>query len=228
MHAAGPYGALRLRGAVDVVRGGYRVPVDRDDVVAAARALAGLSYGKTRDAYVAALYPGVERGNARSQASGQSSCGLTCEAILRACGLAVPPVRSWPPPHGTLPPVVWQREEAKRRGAWVDATVWGIERQLPIAGDMVEIGGDGRGWGDPGVYAGSHVLTLVDGERYDAVSVDGGQPDAANVRAHAGPGPTAIALRVRAFDERPDQLWLVDPATRKGRRVAGWIDVSLM
>lgn len=196
------------------------MPVDRDAIVARALALVGLSYGATRDRYVDALYPHDVRGVALSMAGSQSSCGLTCEAILRTVGIESLEPYAASLRGARLPAVVWQREEAKRRGAWVDATTWDESRQLPIMGDMVEIGGGGHGWSDPGVYAGSHVLTLVCGERYGCDSVDGGQSDPQNSAR-----PTAIGRRARRFDERGRQLWLVDTDGR-GRRVAGWIDVS--
>ena len=198
--------------------------MDRDAIAAAAIELEGLSYGGTRERYIATLYPHDTHADALSMGSSQSSCGLVCEALLRTQGVdcLLPYVSSFRT-RARLPVVSWQREEAKRRGAWVDARVWSADRQLPILGDMVEIGGDSPAWGDPGVYAGSHVLTIVGGERFDCISIDGGQGDAKNKGRS-----TAIARRERLFDERPGQIWLVDPATGNGRRVAGWIDVGLL
>lgn len=199
--------------------------MDREIVAARALELDGLSFGATPDRLIAALYPNDTRADALSMGRGQSNCGGTCEAILRLAGgpsCPLPYVASFRT-RERLPWLIWQREEAKKRGAWVDARAWGPERQLPILGDMVEIGGDTPAWGDPGVYSGPHVLTIVGGERFDCDSVDGGQSDPLN-----GGRPTAIRRRARRFDERGDQLWLVDPETRKGRRVSGWIDVSLL
>jgi hypothetical protein len=198
--------------------------MDRDAIAAAATALAGLSYGGTRERYVATLYPHDTHADALSMGSSQSSCGLVCEAILRTQGVDCPlPYVTSFRTRARLPVVSWQREEARRRGAWVDARVWGAERQLPILGDMVEIGGDTPAWGDVGTYAGSHVLTIVGGERFACESVDGGQSDAQNKGRS-----TAIARRERLFDERGNQLWLVSPETGKGRRVQGWVDVGLL
>jgi hypothetical protein len=175
----------------------------------AALALEGLAFGpaSTRDAYVAALYPHDTAGGALSQARGQSSCGLVCEAILRAVGVDEGQAyeRSWHAPIQRLPAVVWQRERAKRCGAWVDATHWDASRSLPVIGDMVEIDGP------------SHVLTIIDDERFECVSIDGGQTDAQN-----GARPTAISRRARTFVETDGKLLL------GSRVVVGWIDLSLM
>lgn len=186
------------------------MPIDRDETVLAALALEGLAFGPVahRDDYVTALYPYDSRGSALSQARGQSSCGLTCEAILRAVGVDEPDQpyeRSWHAPIQRLPAVVWQRERAKRCGAWVDATHWTADRQLPIVGDMVEIDGP------------SHVLTIIDGERFECVSIDGGQTDAQNESR-----PTAISRRARTFVEIGGKLLL------GSRTVVGWIDLGLM
>lgn len=198
------------------------MPVDRDAVVWAALALDGLSFGATRDRYVDALYPHDRRADAMGMGRGQSSCGGTCEAVLRAVGIDCPVPYVLSLTGKRLPWLVWQREEAKKRGAWVDARAWDASRQLPIAGDMVEIGPEAEG----GAPALSHVLTIVGGERYACESVDGGQPDAANADPVRGPRPTAICRRLRHFDERPGQLWLVDDGTARARRVHGWIDAS--
>jgi hypothetical protein len=191
------------------------VPIDRDEAVLAALALEGLAFGPVagRDDYVTALYPYDSRGSALSQARGQSSCGLTCEAILRAVGVDEPNQpyeRSWHAPIQRLPAVVWQRERAKRCGAWVDATRWDASRSLPIIGDMVEIDGP------------SHVLTIIDGERFECVSIDGGQPDDHNLDDKKRPRPTAIKRRTRTFVESGDKLLL------GSRVVVGWIDLDLM
>lgn len=192
------------------------MPLSREAVVARALELEGLSFGLTRDRYCAELYPLDTKADALSMGSSQESCGLTCEAILRPFGIASPlPYVASFRTRERLPAVVWQREEAKKRGAWVDALKWGPERQLPILGDMVEITGP------------AHVLTIVGGERFDCESIDGGQPDAANFNATTGQRSTAIRRRVRRFDERPGELWLVCPGQRD-RRVVGWIDVSLL
>lgn len=194
-------------------------------VIAAAEALCGLSYSAARDAYVSALYPHDDRGAALSMARGQSACGLVCEAVLRAaCGIDAP-AYAGSLTGARLPAVVWQREAARARGAWVDAMAWDESRQLPSVGAMVEVGGSDSHvvWSDPGVYGGPHVETLVGGQKFEAEAIAGGQPDAAN-----GYRPTAIKRVYRRFDERPGQLWLVDPETRKGRRVSGWIDTSLL
>jgi hypothetical protein len=198
--------------------------MDRDTIAAAAEDLAGVSYGATRERYIATLYPHDTHADALSMGASQSSCGLVCEALLRTQGVDCPlPYASSFRTRARLPAVSWQREEARKRGAWVDALTWSADRQLPILGDMVEIGGALPPFADPGLYYGPHVLTIVGGDRFDCVSIDGGQSDAQNKGR-----VTAIARRERTFDERGKQLWLVDPATRKGRRVTGWIDVGLL
>ena len=98
----------------------------------------------------------------------------------------------------------------------MDATRWDASRQLPIIGDMVEIEGP------------SHVLTIIDGERFECVSIDGGQPDYDNLDDKRRPRPTSIKRRARVFEELGNQLRLRDPVTGSSRVVVGWIDLSLM
>ena len=196
--------------------------VERDSVVWAALAVEGLSFSATRDRYVDALYPYDKRADAMGMGRSQSSCGGTCEAILRAVGVECKTPYAQSFTGGRLPWLVWQRDEAQRRGAWVDARKWDARRQLPIAGDMVEIGPEARG----GAPALSHVLTIVDGERFDCISIDGGQSDPGNVDPKTGARPTAIFRRARRFEERGPSLWLVDNDSARARRVVGWIDVS--
>tara|TARA_R110000868_G_scaffold93573_1_gene258788 strand:+ start:6236 stop:6451 length:216 start_codon:yes stop_codon:yes gene_type:complete len=63
----------------------------------------------------------------------------------------------------------------------------------------------------------SHVLTIIDGERFECVSIDGGQTDAQNESR-----PTAISRRARTFVEIGGKLLL------GSRTVVGWIDLGLM
>lgn len=225
-------GRLEARG-VHRARGDVRrregLQVSAIDVPAAVDhlvTLEWLAWGpiSTREAYTAALYPHDTPGDAHSMARAQSSCGLVCEAALRAGGcdaawLRLPYASSL---HGTrYPAVVAQETAARQRGVWIDA-LRGTDAR-PQVGDMVRIGGDTPGvtWSDPGVYAGAHVLTVIgiDGDHVE--SIDGGQTDAAN-----GGRPTAIRRVSRVLATRGDALWLVSPSTGRGRRVAGWIDVA--
>lgn len=178
-------------------------------LVDAARALAGLSYGDpaTRGRYIANLYPYDAPQVADQMASGQESCGLTCEAILRAVGvdgsidwrrkeqgahvemrvdlLRVPYALRWctPPREGEygLGAVSYQLELARQHGAlW--ACPGSVEEALDLCepGAMVQLEGP------------AHVLTVI-GRLADGSleTVEGGQVDGRN----GGKCTAALALR---------------------------------
>ena len=167
-------------------------------IVDAALALAGLSYGDpaSRGRYIANLYPYDDPAVADQLASGQESCGLTCEAILRAVGvdgsidwrrkeqgahveqrvdlLRVPYNQRWctPPREGEygLGAVSYQLELARQHGAlWACPST--IEETLDLCepGAMVQLEGP------------AHVLTVI-GRLPDGSleTVEGGQVDGRN------------------------------------------------
>jgi len=211
-----------------------------DALVAYALSLDGLSYGRTPARYTAELYPYDTPQQAKQMASSQSSCGLVCEAILRASGmdgriswrgvptngLAIP----YAARYRRVPAVAYQVELARQRRHWVSSS--GLRNEplvSPEVGDMVLIGhGGAPDWG--GV---EHVLTVtgITGEQIE--SIDGGQVDPLNDGR-----PTAIRLVVRLLVRRQEQgeLWLVPPGTKLssggkpfgGKRVQGWIKAPLL
>lgn len=211
-----------------------------DSLVAYALSLAGLSYGKSPDRYTRELYPYDNPQQAKQMASSQSSCGLVCEAILRACGIdgritwRGSPINGLKVPYGgryrRLPAVAYQVELARQRRQWVSSS--GLRKEplaSPDVGDMVLIGhGGAPDWGGT-----EHVLTVtgLTGEHIE--SIDGGQVDPANEGR-----TTAIRLVMRRLVRREAQgeLWLVPPDTRLspggrplgGKRVQGWIKAPLL
>lgn len=202
----------------------------RQRAVDAALALVGLAYPAAR--YEAELYPHDAPASRHQMAGHQSSCGLTCEAILRAVGADAPVLGQ---PYGPrsigqgVPALAWQESWARQVGAWVDTKlVDPRDFEPPEPGDMWRQGSGS----DPRWYQGKqlryeHVGTVVEaGEGTDGqlfTSVEGGQP--------------GIASKVRRWVVTPlGELWTcraetpIDTAGRPvdGARVAGYIDLSLV
>ena len=199
----------------------------RNDFKYAAERLVGLSFGANEEAYEAALYPYDNEFNQTQMGSTQYGCGLTCEAILRACnvdenGLYLPYAGAFSVPHTRSTAISFQRQMAERHGAWVDTRHFVPGDRLPDAGDMPTIGGDtADGIGE---YSGPHVYTHTDRNS----TVEGGQPD-----PKTGHG-TLILAKKRAYVVAGTELWSCAPGTAlradgrptKGRRCQGFADCT--
>lgn len=203
-------------------------------IVDAALALEGLSYGNraTRSRYIANLYPYDAPAVADQLASGQESCGLTCEAILRAVGvdgtigahrrvngaivavredlLRVPYALRWcvPPGEGEygLGAVSYQLELARQHAA-----LWGCPATVAETLDLCEPGSMFQLEGP------AHVLTvtrrLEDGT---LETVEGGKLDGNN----GGKCTAILRLRRELLTPARGQVWLRDAGSQgPGRRV---------
>jgi hypothetical protein len=194
--------------------------VSADAIVSYALTLEGLSFGDTREKYIAVIYPFDNSAQARQMGATQESCGLTCEAILRASevdgtckllGITRDHLRvPYASRLGTT--VSMQEQLGHERGLWVSATQAG--RPDIEAGDMVTIGG-GAAFGGT-----THALTVT-GVGTDGLleTIEGGQPDPGN-----GGHCTAIRRKRREVYVRNGGLWLRSAGVPEaGRQVRGWL-----
>lgn len=207
-----------------------------DAIVSYALSLVDLSEGATPERYRALLFPHDSAAQAAQMAHVDSSCGLTCEAILRGSevdgridwhghqldGLAVPYATRF----AGCCAVVYQGELAQQRGLWVSADARGDA--LPTPGCMATIGATPpcakradnpeawdrwlAAWG--GV---PHVLTFTDD---NGGTIEGGQTD-----PHNGFRSTAIKAGKRVLRVAEGHLWC-GTANDRGRRVLGWFQAG--
>ncbi len=202
-----------------------------------ASSLIGLGFyngPQARAGYEQAIVPFDPPGVAAELAAKLSSCGLTCEAILRAVNVAdkrlYVPYGPRSTGHG-LPAVALQKQIALENQAWTDTTSFEDNLDLPGTsfpqpGDMIlqGHGGGGAAWFRT-PYPFEHVWTLVsfDSDGKGFWSVDGGEPD--------------IEVKHKQFYPTTDgQLWVggyEGPADALGKpvhgvRVAGWLDLANM
>lgn len=209
-----------------------------DAIVAAALHHCGLSFsGPSRAIYLEALYP-ADASAARAQmGTSQSSCGLTCEAILRLAEvdgtmrwrgverdwLRVPYAERL---RVSACAVAVQAELGRQRGLWCSVEKHVEGAQLPESGDMLLIGHSAPGWG--GV---EHVFTVVSRDGLLLTSIDGGQTDQGN-----GGRPTAIREVTRELVEVRGELWAATPGSSRdaagrptrARRVRGWLSAGAL
>jgi hypothetical protein len=190
-----------------------------DAIVMAAEALDGLSFGATREKYVVALLPYDQPTQGRAMASSMSSCGLTCEAILRAAGVDGRMLwrgkdQDWlRVPYGSriATAVSCQLMLGYARQLWHEVGAYRAGDPLPEPGDMLMVGGP-AGWG--GVQ---HVLTVLGRDGLKMATVEGGQTDPKN-----GFRSTGIRRVERVLRGVTGALWCGGPAVQ-GRRVQGWL-----
>jgi hypothetical protein len=184
--------------------------MSNDAIVMVADAIApvideGPSWGSCPERYGMLLFPLDIPFHRKGMASGEESCGLTCEAILRGAevdgtlrgrdGLRVP----YASRLGST--VAYQRELGQARGCWHDASRHAPGDPLPRPGDMVELAGP------------AHVLTVVRELPHGGLeTVEGGQVDPLN-----GGRCTAILRKRRVLSVRGARLYLDE------RPVTGWL-----
>lgn len=178
-----------------------------DAIVYSAEPLAGLSAGGTPETFEAAVFPCDTPAAARSMARGQTCCGTTCEAILRAAGVdgtmrRAGITRDWlraPYALRIASAISYQRELGQLRGCWTDCRKHAPGDPLPEPGDMPEVEGP------------AHVFTIVGRQGMTIATIEGGQPD-----EHTG-HCSAILRKTRVMSERGGRLYIGD------RACVGWL-----